>query len=114
MASSSNPLFGTEAYTSPQIGTPSPTSLGSPSDSGGILGGLSAGALQGLSNIGLQWYAATTKGVASPVIVPQPVQATPSAAIANTVNQLTSYLPLIILAIAALFLVYFVMNPRRG
>ena len=53
--------------------------------------------LQGISNIGLQWFGAGTKGVSGPVIVPQPVQATPGAVVANLGNQLTSYLPYILL-----------------
>lgn len=90
----------------PAPGTPAASSLdpGSGGGFGGILSSL--GPLsQGLSNIGLQWFTASTRGVSGPLITPMPVQATPSAAISSTINQLAGYLPLIILAIAAIFII---------
>jgi hypothetical protein len=86
----------TGQYVSPSIGTPSPPS----SDGGGILSSIGSSA-QGLSNIGLQWFTAVTKGVQTKLITPQPVQATPAAATANVVNQAVAYLPWIIFIIAA-------------
>ena len=86
------------------IGIPQPSSL----DTGGASGGIGATlgqSLQGLSNIGLQWFTALTKGVSGPVNVPQPIQATPAAATANVVNQLTGYIPLILLLLAAIFII---------
>lgn len=106
----SNPDFQSTLadYSSPRIGTPSASSLDSSDggSGGGILGSLlSPGTIQGLSNVGLQWFTATTKGVATPLVVPQPVQATPAAATANVINQLTGYLPLIILVIALVVII---------
>lgn len=99
-------VYGSDV--SPAIGTPSASSL----DTGGgggifssITGSGGGSIMQGLSNIGLQWYTAVTKGVQTPLVVPQPVQATPGAATANVINQLTGYLPIIILIIGVLVFV---------
>lgn len=91
-------------YVSPAVGTPSPSSLDTGGSDGGIFASLGQ-SIQGISNIGLQWFAATSKGVSGPVNVPQPVQASPAAATANILNQLTGYLPLILLVIAAVVVV---------
>jgi hypothetical protein len=95
-----NPTTG--AYVSPAIGTPSPSSLDSGGD-GGILQSLGSD-VQGISNIGLQWFTAVTKGVQTKLQTPQPVQATPAAATANLVNQAVSYLPWIIIILAIILI----------
>lgn len=92
----------TGQYISPAIGSPSPSSLDTGGD-GGILSSIGASA-QGLSNIGLQWFTAVTKGVQTKLVTPQPVQATPAAATANLANQAVAYLPWIIFIIAAVFI----------
>lgn len=102
---------------SPAIGSPSPSSLdlqpsaASPSDSGGIFQSLGSG-VQGLSNVGLQWFTAVTKGVSSPLVTPQPVQATPGAAAASLVNQITSYIPWILIIIAVIIAAKIFMKVR--
>src|SRR5690348_17883977 len=90
-------------YVSPQVGTPSPSSLDT-GGGGGILSSLGSN-IQGLSNIGLQWFTAVNRGVSGPLTVPQPIQATPAAATANILNQLTGYLPLFLLLIVGIFVV---------
>lgn len=97
-----NPTTG--QYVSPSIGTPSTSSLDSGGD-GGILGSLSGSDIQGISNIGLQWFTAVTKGVQTKLTTPQPVQATPAAATANLVNQAVSYLPWILIILAIILVV---------
>lgn len=90
----------TGQYVSPSIGTPSPSSLTSGGGGdGGIFASIGASA-QGLSNIGLQWFTAVTKGVQTKLVTPQPIQATPAAATANLANQLVSYLPWILIIVA--------------
>src|SRR6267142_1959674 len=97
--------IGADTYpVSRQIGTPAPSSLDTGGTSGGIFSSL-ANSVQGISNIGLQWFTAVNRGVSGPLVVPQPVQATPAAATANIVNQLTSYLPMILLLIVAVVVV---------
>lgn len=96
-----NPTTG--AYVSPAIGQPSPSSLDS-GGGGGILGSLDGSDIQGISNIGLQWFTAVTKGVQTKLTTPQPVQATPAAATANLVNQAVSYLPWIIIILAIILI----------
>lgn len=92
------------ASQSPQIGIPAPSSLDTGGSQGGVFGSLGS-SIQGLSNIGLQWFTALTKGVSGPLATPQPVQATPQAATANVINQLTGYIPLILLLVAAIFII---------
>lgn len=93
----------TGQYISPSIGTPSPSSLNSGGGGdGGIFASLGASA-QGLSNIGLQWFTAVTKGVQTKLVTPQPVQASASATTANLANQVVSYLPWILIIIAVIF-----------
>lgn len=100
----SDQFAGTDLQ-SPAIGTPAPSTLdNNPGGSGGILGSLDGSDLQGISNIGLQWFTAVTKGVQTKLTPPQPVQATPGAAAANLANQAVSYLPWIIIILAIILI----------
>lgn len=68
------------------------------SSSGGILSGFGS-ALQGISNIGLQWFGAATKGVSGPTVTPQPVQATPGAVVGSLASSALNYTGLIIVGV---------------
>jgi|SRR5690348_4768408 len=105
MSAQSPMLYGvfSDYPVSPSPGTPAPSSLDTGGD-GGILSSLGS-SIQGLSNIGLQWFTAVNRGVSGPLTVPQPIQATPAAATANILNQLTGYLPLFLLLIVGIFVV---------
>ena len=76
---------------SPCIGTPSQAPGTNPSTSDCKFSNI----VQGLSSIGITWFAAATKGVSSPVQTPQSK--------AGIAASLTNYLPIILVGGLALF-----------
>jgi hypothetical protein len=70
--------------------------------SSGFLSGLS-GLASGLSNIGLQWFQAVSKGVQGSLVVPSPTQASGQQVLASSIPKAINWTGVILLGLIAVF-----------